>query len=265
MLHTISSLKGYTLAASDGDIGNVRDAYFDSHEWTLRYLVVNTGAWLLGRDVLISPRSLGRVDEERQTIAVELTKEKVKGAPDIDTQQPVSRQEEIDHQSYYGFDPYWAGFSPMVGLHAAVPLTSTAAAPLLKPEAVIRDAERAAAEKRDFHLRSASEVTGYHVSATDEEIGHVEDFLVDDAGWSIRYFIVDTRNWWAGKKVIVPPATIREVSWDKRKVYLTITRDEVRSAPEYNGSARVEDDYSNAAAGYYRQFGRRSQNSATGE
>ncbi len=122
MLHTVNSLKGYALAARDGDIGKVRDIYLDSREWVLRYVVVNTGAWLFGREVLIPPASLGAVSDEQQALAVDLTKDKVRDAPEVTTQQPVSQQQEISYHDYYALDPYWGSLSPWIGLHADLPL-----------------------------------------------------------------------------------------------------------------------------------------------
>ena len=68
--------------------------------------------------------------------------------------------------------------------------------------------------QNDPHLRSSAAVTGYHIQATDGDIGHVEDFLLDDRSWTIRFMVVDTTNWWAGEKVLIAPAWIERVDWD---------------------------------------------------
>lgn len=240
MLHPISSLKGYRLDSKDGEIGSVHDVYFDCHDWTVRYLIVNTGSWLLGKEVLISPHALGRIDVSEESIHVDLTREKIKNAPDIDTQRPVSRQQEITYYDYYGYSPYWAGFTPWVGMHTAAAAAMPAVEPAAAPSPGLpEDLARRQREDIDYHLRSAHDVTGHTIRGSDDEIGHVGDFLVGDSDWSIRYFIVDTAIWF-GKEVVVPTAAIREVSWDARTVYLTIPRERVKNAPEYDPSAPTQ-------------------------
>ncbi len=250
MLHPISSLKGYRLESLDGEIGSVRDVYFDCHDWTVRYLIVNTGSWLLGKEVLISPDALGRIDVAEESIHVELTLEKIKNAPNIDTQRPVSRQQETAYFNYYGYAPYWGGYMPMMGVgimgtapYAAMPTVP----PPGSPEALARQQQR---EAIDYHLRSVHDVTGHTICGSDDEIGRVGDFLVDDRDWSIRYFIVDTAIWF-GKEVVVPTAAIREVSWDTQTVYLTIPRERVKNAPEYDSSTPHDEAYEHQLDEFY--------------
>src|SRR5436305_1256813 len=76
----------------------------------------------------------------------------------------------------------------------------------------------------DPHLRSTREVTGYRISAADGDLGHVDDLLMDDESWAIRYLVVDTRNWWPGKKVLLPPPWIQRVSWIDQEVEVNLTR-----------------------------------------
>ena len=86
-------------------------------------------------------------------------------------------------------------------------------------------------------------MSGYHIAATDGDIGHVQDFLVDDATWAIHYLVVDTSNWWFGKKVLVSPEWIDRVDWADAKVYVGVTREQIRKSPEYDPSDPVERDY----------------------
>ena len=109
MLRGANELKGYTIEASDGDIGEVVQFYFDDEKWTIRYLVADTGGWLMGRRVLISPAALGRVDSNSRRLHVNMTKERVENSPSIDTDRPVSRQHETDYYNYYGYPYYWSG------------------------------------------------------------------------------------------------------------------------------------------------------------
>jgi uncharacterized protein YrrD len=228
MLRTVDALKGMVIGAIDGEIGHLRDVYFDDHDWTLRYLVVDTGGWLSGRKVLITPRSVRGVRPDEKRIDVLLSRDQVRRSPDIDTAKPVSRQHEISLFDYYGYPYYWAG--PF--LWGPEPF---AAGQVDAAEAVGREMRRR--EQYDPHLRSVNEVAGYHLEATDGQIGHIEDFLFDEQTWSIRYLTIDTRNWLPGKHVLVSSEWVERVSWDERKVYVNLTRDTVRAGPEYDREA----------------------------
>ena len=94
-------------------------------------------------------------------------------------------------------------------------------------------ADKIQRESTDSHLRSTEGVTGYNMEATDGEIGHVDGFVVDDEAWAIRYIEVATRNWLPGKKVLISPPWIERVSWTESKVYVGLSRETIKSAPEY--------------------------------
>jgi hypothetical protein len=239
MLRTASHLKGTTLAATDGDIGSVQDLYFDDLTWTVRYLVVDTGTWLPGRQVLISPRSVGAVSDEER-IPVSLTKSQVENSPSTETDKPVDRQYEEEYSRYYGYPYYWTGpyrwgATAYPGEALALPAT---------PDAVIPP-------PGDPSLRSVWNVMGYYIEATDGDIGHVEDFIVDTREWAIRYMIVDTRNWWPGKKVLVSPEWIREVSWPESRVYVDMSRDAIQQAPEYDPEQPLAREYEERLFGHH--------------
>ena len=108
MLKPFQTLRGCTLAASDGEIGTVREFYFDDEHWIVRYYVVNTGSWLMQREVLIAPRALSEVDQQGNTIAVNLTREQVRESPLAETDKPISRQQEAELHHHYGWEPYWS-------------------------------------------------------------------------------------------------------------------------------------------------------------
>jgi len=238
MLRSVKDLQGYAIGASDGDIGQVDDLYFDDESWVLRYLAVDTGTWLPGRRVLISPISLGHPDWMVQRLPVTLTRERVKHSPDIDTQKPVSRQYEADYFRYYGYPYYWGGMG-MWGM-GAYPGYLTSASVVQADMDARSAAAKASHEADDCHLRSCQAVTGHHIEATDGEIGHVEDFLLDDETWAIRYIVVNTSNWWLGHKVLVAPRWIRSVSWLEGKVAVDLTRQAVKDAPPYDPVAHLD-------------------------
>jgi sporulation protein YlmC with PRC-barrel domain len=223
MQKAISELNGYALGATDGEIGSVSDFLFDDNFWTVRYLVADTAKWLPGRRVLISPIALIKIDSHRKIIPVSLTRDQVKNSPDLGSRD-FSRDKESAYFDYYGWPYYWVGgdiwgaeISP--GGLAAAQKTVT---------------ERVQEEAPDTTLRSAGEMTGYYIEATDGAIGHVEDLVVDDETWELRYLIVDTQNWLPGKKVLVSPEWIDHISWEDAKVYLDLSRQAIQSSPEYD-------------------------------
>lgn len=215
-------LKGFTLAATDGDIGHVEDLYFDDQDWAIRYAVVNTGHWLPGRKVLISPIAFAGLDWERSRLAVRLTRDQVRASPDIDTHQPVSRRQEIEFARHYGYPLYWDG-AGLWGLGAYPGMLAE-----LPPAPERRQAAEAGVSEEDSHLRSMREVMGYHIRARDGEIGHVEDFVVDDQSWAITGLVVDTRNWWPGRTVVVPAGAIASVDWLSAEVVVTLSREDIK-------------------------------------
>jgi uncharacterized protein YrrD len=237
MLINADNLKGSTIIARDGAIGEIDDFYFDDGSWTVRYLVVNTGAWLFRREVLISPISIERVRETDNQVIVNLTRDQVKDSPDIDTQKPVSRQHETAFMDYYGYPYYWGG--PYLWGDAAFPAT------LANPPAVESQIAAAATARRreseesyDEHLRNANEMKGYHIEAADGEIGHVDNFVIDDTDWAIRFIIIKTGGWLSGRKTLVAPQSIKRISWTESKMFVSLTRDQIASGPEYIADRR---------------------------
>ncbi len=212
------------MGATDGDIGKVEDFYFDDETWTVRYLIVKTGSWLLGRKVLISTHALSASPREAGTFPVGLTMDQVRLSPDIDTEKPVSRRQEEQLSQYYPWTSYWGpGYYPggVVGIMGATPrLTSR----------VVWETDNAKVSPEEQHLRSTRQVTGYHIYASDGEIGHVSDFILDDETWQLSYLIVDTHNWLGGKKVLVAVNHIKLVQWEDANVVVDITVDAIKNS-----------------------------------
>jgi len=227
MLRPFDELRRYAIGAIDGEVGEVTDAYFDDASWTVRYLVVDTGTWLPGRHVLVSPRAVTSIDAPGRRIVTDLTRQQVRDAPGADAARPVSRQREMELAVYYSYPYYWAG--PYRWGPTPSPMAGAAAPPLAEPGVPHAGRERGG----DPNLRSVREVLGYGLAATDGDLGHVEDMLVDEASWAIRYFVVDPRSWWPGPHVLIPVDWITGVSWSDRAVRVDVTRDAVRGAPEY--------------------------------
>ena len=239
MLRAVSEMKGLNIAATDGDIGSVKDFYFDDLTWTMRYLVVDTGSWLPGRQVLISPMSIRRSTADQ--VFLGLTKDEVENSPPVDTDKPVDRQQETTLSQYYRYPYYWEG--PYRWGTVAYPGAPFTPAPAVPPDTVAQELEARERESADPHLRSARDVAGYYIEAVDGDMGHVEDFLIDDQAWAIRYMIVDTRNWLPGKKVVVSPEWIRQVSWTDSRVYVDLPCEQIKAAPEYDPIGPFEREY----------------------
>ena len=226
MQYEISSLIGYAIRATDGDLGKVDEFYFDDETWAVRYIVAETGNWLSGRKVLISPVAFGKPEPETGTIAVNLTCAKVRSSPGIDTKMPIYRQHEAELHEYYQW-PWRGGYG---GSFGTTPL------PLSDEEEAAEQEASASGHRNDPHLRSTRQITGYHIHAADGEIGHVEDFIVDDENWTIRFLVVDTTNWLPGKKVLLSPQWINRVEWADSSVHFDLTRESVKNSQEFDPS-----------------------------
>ncbi len=231
MLCQTKNLEGYKLGARDGNIGEVREFYFDDHSWTIRYLVADTGGWLTGRQVLISPYALDQAISDLKVIPVALTRKQIEDGPSLDTDKPVSRHYEMEYYAYYGWPAYWDG--PGMWGAGGYPRRGDAG----WSETTRR------IQKGDPHLRSTKDVSGHTIQAVDGEIGHVEDFVVDDETWAIRYLVVDTRNWWPGKKVLIATRWIQRISWEESKVFINLTREKIMQGPEFTDQALITRDY----------------------
>lgn len=230
MLHSAKKMKGFDIVASDGKVGSVEDLYFDDQGWAVRYMVADAGGWLTGRRVLITPISVERADWPGRALHLRLTQQQIKDSPGVDTHKPISRQHEADLYRHYGYPEYWGG--PYLWGYAVLPNIFEPTSQADPQRRELR--EQLENEGNDSHLRSCAEVVGYHIRTTDDSIGHVEDFLFDDRDWAIRLMLVDTRNWWPGKHVLVSPQRIERVDWANRQVVVKVTRAELEGSPEYD-------------------------------
>lgn len=258
MLRQSQDLQNLAIVATDGAIGDVKDLYFDDETWTVRYLVVDAGTWLSSRKVLMSPISVGKPDWAAKELPVSLTREQVKNSPNIDTEMPVTQQHETDYLDYYSYPYYWGG----TGLwgnagHPNMLLPGYGgfgSATAIREETDYAQA-RAEARQHDQNpdLRSCKAVAGYHIEASDGEIGHVQGMLIDEESWAIRYLVVSTSNWWLGHDVLVAPQWIESVNWADKTVSVDLTRDALKEAPSYDPAEPLSREME---IGVYRHYGR---------
>jgi hypothetical protein len=233
MLRSVNDLRGYVLDAQDGEIGKCSDFLFDDKRWAVRYIVADTMKWLPGRKVLISPISIGDTDGLTRRLKVGLTLDQIKDSPPLDSDAPVSRQYEIAFNNYHDWANYWGG-SSVWNSH-------------LHPHMLKRPGEtsgRPAISDDNPNLRSTKEVTGYHIEASDKDIGHIEDFIVDQETWIVRYLVIDTSNWLpASKKVLVAPSWVERVDWKRRHVLMDHTSEQIENSPKNDAALPVNRAY----------------------
>lgn len=229
MLRTIKQIRGAKLGASDGEIGHVKDFYFDDVDWVVRYVVADTGSWMPGRLVLISPHAVGRLYQGGKVLLVNLTRQQIENSPSIETHKPVSQQYEEEYHQYYGWPYYWMG-DGLWGM-SGFPILSEGAQPFQGERRTDMPATR---KTVDRHLRSTQAIMGYKVQAGDELTGYVEDFVLDDKSWAIRHLVVGVGSWLSGRKVPILPREIERISWDESKVIVKLTKEAVLGSPDFD-------------------------------
>ena len=245
MLRSLKDIHGHQVNATDGDIGTVANFLFDDKDWAIRYLVVETGGFFDNRRVLVSPISFGKPDWSAKRFPLVLTMAKVKNSPGIDTDKPVSRQHERDFHGYYGYAYYW-GYSGIwgMGLYPKMLANARLDEPISAgPGPAIYD----------VHLRSAAELRGYHIQGSDDAIGHLEDLIIDDETWAVRYLVIDTSNGWFGKKVLVSPHWAEKISWAERNVYVDMPRQSIKESPQWILGEAIDREYETDLYSYYQR------------
>ena len=241
MLRNFKNLHGCTLAASDGEIGQIKEIYFDDEHWKVRYFLVTTGTWLIGREVLISPHLIGGIDEQQRSLTVHLSREQVRQSPPVESHKTVSREYEEIISKHYGWDPYWS-FDGGVGL--GMPRAMPA---LVNPQTPVPPITS--------HLRDSSELSGYQLHATDGELGKVEDFILDDQGWNIRYLVIRPGNWLTQTQVLLSPEWIEQVSYEKAEIVVNLPSELIKTSPTYDASHSLTRDLEKKLHDHYERKG----------
>jgi hypothetical protein len=251
MLRSVNELRGCALQAVDGEIGRTKDFLFDDVDWAIRYMVADTGRWIPKRRVLITPISIGEPNWIERRIPVLLTKQEIEDAPAVSEDEPVSRQHETALLMHHGYAPYWLG--PDVWGGGIVPS-------FLRDEAFEADDDglgisTSLRPRPDPHLQSADEVVCYHVRATDDEVGRISDFILDDESWVVRYVVVDTGGWLSGRKVLAAPDWFVEFDWNSATATVDMTRAQIEAGPIYDAALTIDRSFE---ARLYEQLGRTS-------
>lgn len=205
MLHDLKSLVGIPALATDGQVGHIRDFFFDDQSWKVQYVVVEVGSWLKRRDVVLPVNVIAKPDWAGKVCHIALSREQIGKSPDVDSEKPVSRQQEIAMQEFFGPLAFW--------IDTEFGLTNI-------PAGVRYPVHTA----EDPHLRSRDHVLGYHVLATDGEVGVLEGLLLDEASWHLAYLDVKAGGWLQHRSVLIPTRWVDSVSWPQLRIVLHHTK-----------------------------------------
>jgi hypothetical protein len=229
MLRCLKQLYGDKLGATDGDVGQVKDFYFDDQNWAIRYLVADTGSWLPGRQVLIAPHAFGNIYQPGKLLLLKLTRKQIENSPAIESHKPVSRQYEEEYYRYYGWPYYWQG-AALWGM-SGFPILEQTTKPFSGEPTATSGCPPTGA---DAHLRSAMAVNGYLLQASDGTIGHVCDFMMDDLSWALVQLVIKTGHRFSGQELEIPTSKVERISWDESKVFVSLTKEEVEQSPTHS-------------------------------
>lgn len=248
MLEKAKIIKNYKLKCLDGEIGKVKDFYFDDETWTIKYLVINTGNWLIGRKVLISPQSIKSMSKDDESFVINLTKSQIENSPILESDKFVSKDYLKKFHIYYEFPIYSKGAWYGEDWKSPPHMPSDA-----ERKKFIQNIEDES--EWDPHLRSMKTVSGYYIQATDGEIGHLDDFIFDAETWKINYLEIDTKNWLPGRRFIISPEWIDHVGWDDSTVFVNHSTDEIEHSPEYTSETVLDLDFEKKLHDHYNREG----------
>lgn len=256
MLQYLKKYKGLRVMLANGeDVGKVKDLYFEDDQWVVRYLVVDTGAWLAERLILISPYSVKFVNLEENFVSVKLTRDQIERSPTADTQKPISRRFEEHYANYFGWPFYWGSAEFWPG--GIYPTHLANRNDNLHGEDVSRldYAEDSAWRERveESHLRSYTELKNYEIHARDGEIGMVEDLVIEDDTWALRYVQVDTKRFWASHGILLSTQWIDKISWLDQQCYTRLTVATIQKAPHFDPSRALDRAYEKSLHDFYEE------------
>lgn len=251
MLKSLKEMSGFTLLASDGEIGTVDDFYFEEGTWKIRYTVVDTGRWLPGRRIILSPLSIGRPDWENKRLPVALSRATVEGSPDVPPELPIQRADEEDLHKHYLWEPYW-----IPGLGGVIETVGGPVGPIPMDVEDVDEEEPAATPDEappEPRLYAATEMLGFDILSTDGSIGHLEDFLLDDMSWTLRWLVVDTGVWIQGKKALIPTSWVAALEHAAATIQLDLPKELIQSSPAYEPGMAVSPQLEEELFAHYRR------------
>ncbi|WP_026632455.1 PRC-barrel domain containing protein [Dyadobacter alkalitolerans] len=232
---SVKGITGFSIGAIDGEMGVVKEIYFEDHTWTVRYLIVKTGNFLKDKLILVSTQALLAPDWDNELFPTNLSMDQIINSPDIDTDKPVYRQQEIKLYEHFPWDIYWAmGIIPMED----------------SVEIAISEKEKEISAKANPHLRSSEKVTGYSLHATDGELGHIDDLIIETDSWKITSVVVKTGNWFSGKEILMPTEWILEIDWLSSTFAVDATVEQVQQCEPFDAGDAVNEAYEKVLRDY---------------
>ncbi len=232
MFWNASAIKGYTVFATDGDVGHVVDILIDDVAWTVRWLEVETGNWLNRHTVCLPLWALNPPDPKTHILTVALNRAQIGSSPEADGDGNLSQDHEAKISEHY------ASLCP---LYAQCEPASQGEKVLIRPAQV----------GPSQNLVSLNGLRNSTVDASDGEIGHVESLLVDTRTWTIKYLVVHTSDWWADKKVLILPDTIERIDYVRGRIDLRVTREKVRGSPDFVAEETIDGAFDEQFHIYY--------------
>jgi sporulation protein YlmC with PRC-barrel domain len=242
MLRRARKLFGYTVRATDGNLGKIIDLYLDAQSWTIRYLAVETGPWLLGRRALVRPTKAEEPQDDERVVPILISREEVEKSPEIELAKTVPQEEMAQLDEYWGW-PHRLAESRLV---QRLPVDEAH---------VAREQDAIDRQKPRSHLWSAREIRGYRIRARDGEFGRVEDFYLTTDEWMIRYLMIDTQAWGEGRHVLIAPPWLEEFDWRERTLAVGLTQEQIEASPFFDPSEPITREYELALCEHYGRDG----------
>jgi uncharacterized protein YrrD len=239
MLRRASDIVGCEIISSDGAIGKVYDIVF-GEDWVFQYLVIDIGGWFGGRRLALAFDVVEAIDEDQRSIHVPLSKNDIENCPNVASRNTAAEEAE----ALLGKIWMW---TPNSVAHLPEEIRR-----VLDSEATVAE-KQVAEEHVQSRLRSFRETDGYHIAASDGDIGHLQDLLVDGDTWRIQYLAVNAGNWFFQRNVVIPVQSLESIHWADRRVHLSLLRDEVKHSPEYDPDEPVAQAYEQALRDHYGQ------------
>lgn len=225
MLRSLNKIMNFKLQGLDKEVGSCKDFIFDDKFWVIRYLEVDTSKWLpFGGKVLICPISLSEPNWEKHQFLANLTRVDIKGCPPLDEHQPISHLYEAELFKYYGYGIYWMDVGEWVCTDSPA---ESADASLYRSETKNKF--------ENLHLHATNEIKGYDVHASGQNIGNIDDFILDDDNWTISYIVIDMRSWLpVGRKVLISHKCIEAVNWAEHSISVNVSAHEIKANPLFD-------------------------------
>jgi uncharacterized protein YrrD len=232
MKTSFNEFSEFAVHARDGEIGRIKDFYFDDVSWRLRYLVVDTRKWLGGRLALLSPQAVESLNLTRRELRLTLDRAQVEAAPALDEHVPLNRQSLTDLDLHYGWNHYWITGGPLSLNFQTINYGPIGETEVPEDVRVMLEARRA---RGDDTLVSVKDLLGWHVESVDDDrAGTVRDAIVNYMNWTVPYLVIDTGHWIPGRKVILPSSFVETFDLDRRAIAVRVSAESIATAPEFD-------------------------------